>query len=79
MTIPEYNKVFYPQYNKALCFVMNLNHALQKSDDNACMQMECIGWDEDTKNFLLDAIYRLKDDAKISYSWDRKKWWKESE
>lgn len=79
MTIPEYNKVFYPQYNKALCFVMNLNHALEKSDDNARMQMKCIGWDEDTKNFLLDAISRLKDDAKFSYSWDRKKWWKESE
>ena len=78
MTIKEYNEKFYPQCNKAWSFVHCLDHALQKSDDNARMQLKVIGWDEDTKEFLLDAISRMQDAAKDSLRWDQSKWWKET-
>ena len=78
MTIKEYNEQFYPQANKAFSFVNCLDHALQKSDDNARMQMKVIGWDEDTKAFLLDAIRRMETAAKDSYRWSMADWWKEN-
>jgi hypothetical protein len=78
MTVKEYNEVFYPQANKAFSFVNCMDHALQKSDDNARMQMKVIGWDEDTKAFLLDAISRMQNDAKDSLRWSMSKWWKEN-
>lgn len=77
LTVPEYNKIFYPAWNKARSFVECFEHALQKSDDNARKQMECIGWDEETKQFLIDAVYMMKDAAKTSYSWNQREWWKE--
>ena len=67
MTIKEYNEIFYPLCNKAFSFVNCIDHTLQKSDDNARMQMKVIGWNEDTKAFLLDAISRIQSDAKDSY------------
>ena len=80
MTVKDYNEKFYPQYNKAVSFVSCMEHALQKSDDNARMQMKVIGWDEETKAFLLDALRQIKDAAKVSYSWTQSEWWgKESE
>jgi len=79
MTIKEYNEVFYPQCNKAFSFVNCMDHALQKSDDNARMQMKVIGWDEDTKAFLLDAIRRMENDAKDSLRWSMADWWKEND
>ena len=78
MTIKEYNEQFYPQANKAFSFVNCLDHALQKSDDNARMQMKVIGWDEDTKAFLLDAIRRIERDARDSYRWYQSEWWKDN-
>ena len=77
MTVKEFNEKFYPQYNKALSFVNCMEHALQKSDDNARMQMKVIGWDEDTKMFLLDALRRIENAARDSYRWSQSKWWKE--
>lgn len=77
MTIKEYNEKFYPQYNKARSFVSCLDHALQKSDDNARMQLAVIGWDEDTKEFLLEAISRMQTAAKDSCKWSWSKWLKE--
>ena len=53
--------------------------ALQKSDDNARMQLAVIGWDEDTKAFLLEAIRRMQVAASDSYKWSMQKWWKEVE
>lgn len=53
MTIKEYNEIFYPKYNKANSFVRCMEHALQKSNDNARMQMRVIGWDDETKDFYL--------------------------
>lgn len=77
MTVKEYNEVFYPQCNKAFSFVNCIDHALQKSDENARMQMKVIGWDEDTKAFLLDAIRRMEDSVRESYRWSQSDWWKE--
>ena len=78
MTVKEYNEVFYPQCNKAFSFVNCIDHALQKSDENARMQMKVIGWDEDTKSFLLDAIRRMEDSARERYRWSQSDWWKEN-
>lgn len=78
MTIKEYNEQFYPQFRKALSFVTCMDHALQKSDDNARMQMKVIGWDEDTKMFLLDALHRIEGAAKDSCRWSRAEWWREN-
>ena len=52
MTVKEFNENFWPQYNKACSFVNCMEHALQKSDDNARMQMKVIGWDKDTQRFF---------------------------
>ena len=78
MTVKEYNEVFYHQCSKALSFINCLDHALQKSDDNARMQMRVIGWGENTKAFLLDAIRRMEDSARESYRWSKSDWWKEN-
>lgn len=79
MTVQEYNEKFYPQYNKACSFVNCLDHALQKSDDNARMQLAVIGWDEETRSFLLEAIRRMQVAASDSYKWSMQKWWKDDE
>lgn len=79
MTVKEYNEKFYPQCNKAYSFVNCLDHAIQKSDDNARMQLEVIGWDEDTKEFLLEAISRMRTAAQDSCKWSMSRWWKEME
>lgn len=78
MTIKEYNEIFYPLCNKAFSFVNCMDHALQKSDDNARMQMKVIGWDEDTKAFLFDALNRIQNDAKDSLRLSQSNWWKEN-
>ena len=36
------------------------------------MQLECIGWDEQTKAFLKDALNRMLEEAQESYRWDIK-------
>ena len=79
MTVKEFNENFWPQYNKAVSFVNCMEHALQKSDDNARMQMRVIGWDKDTQKFLLDALRRMEDAARDSYRWSKSEWWKERE
>lgn len=67
MTVKEYNENFYPQFQKALSFIHGMEHALQKCDDNACMQMKVIGWDVHTKEFLLDVLKKSLKDAQDSY------------
>lgn len=76
MTVFDYNKYFYPAYNKAFSFLENLNHALSKCDDNARIQLECIGWDEQTKAFLKDALNKMLEEAQRSYQWNLKDWWR---
>lgn len=55
ITVSEYNK-WYQDLNRASSFVSCIDHALQKSDENARMQLEVIGWSEETKNFLEEAL-----------------------
>lgn len=55
MTIPEYNK-WYTKLNNARSFVHCIDHALQKSDENAKMQFSVIGWSVEMKEFLDAAI-----------------------
>ena len=62
--IPYYNKNLYPILNKAESFVNNLNHALEKSDENAKMQCQVIGWDTETKLLLSMLINRYRDEIK---------------
>lgn len=64
MTVKEYNKDFHPAYSKALSFLNCLDHALQKSDENACMQCAVIGWDEGTKAFLIKALHSYQENTK---------------
>ena len=55
MTVREYND-WYKKLNNARSFVFCIDHALQKSDDNARMQFSVIGWSAEMKQFLEDAI-----------------------
>ena len=75
MTVSDYNKRFYPAYNRAFSFLVNVDHALSKCDDNARMQLKCIGWDEQTKAFLNDALSIMLEKAQESYRWNMKDWW----
>ena len=75
MTVFDYNKHFYPVYNKVLSFLGNLNNALSKCDDNARRQLECIGWGEQTNAFLKDALSIMLEKAQESYRWNMKDWW----
>lgn len=76
MTVKEFNKCFYPQYSKALEFIRSIKFVLQNCDDNTRKMIEGIGWDEDTKEFLIDSINRTLEDARDSYKWNQSKWWK---
>lgn len=56
ITPKMYNSFFYPSLNRACSFVNCLDHALQKSGEEAKRQCEIIGWGEDTKLFLIAAL-----------------------
>lgn len=55
MTISEYNE-WYKELQKAMSFLNCIDHALEKCDDNTTMQFRVIGWSEDLKEFMCDAI-----------------------
>lgn len=55
-TAKSYNDNFCPSLRRARSFVNCLNNALQKAGDDAIRQCQIIGWDEQTKCFLLAAI-----------------------
>lgn len=55
MTVHEYNN-WYLKMNHAFNFIHSIDHALQKSDENARMQFEVIGWSQEVKDFLDDSI-----------------------
>jgi hypothetical protein len=58
MTVREYNKEFYPKYNKAVSFISCLTHTVvNKCDDNTLRQLKIIGWDEETEKTIQDALY----------------------
>lgn len=55
-TAKSYNRDFYPLLRRARSFVSCLDDALQKAGDDTIRQCQIIGWDEQTKYFLLAAI-----------------------
>ena len=75
MNIKDYNTKFIPIYNKACSFVNCLDHALEKSDDNARMQLKVIGWDEQTKNILRHALSMLHQTANSTLKFECADWW----
>lgn len=77
MNIKEYNTIYYPAHNKAVSFVHCLDHALEKCDDNARMQLDVIGWDEQTKNLLLHALYMMDQKTKDVLKYENTQWWAE--
>lgn len=64
ITVQQYNNEIYPALNKADCFLANLDHALQKSDENARMQCRVVGWDEETKKLLRTLVEQYREDVK---------------
>ena len=56
MTVNKYNNDFYPKYQKAVSFVSCIDNAIRKSGEEAKRQMSIIGWDEETKNLILEAL-----------------------
>lgn len=58
MTIKEYNKELYPKISKAYCFINNLEHAAQKTNDyeETMMLLSCIGWDDKCRETILKAL-----------------------
>ena len=68
MTVSEYNE-WYKKLNNARSFIYCIDHALQKSDDNAKMQFSVIGWSPEMQDFLESAIecYAKKQRKKVRY------------
>lgn len=64
ISIKMYNETFSPILNKAESFISNLDHALEKSDENARMQCRVIGWDDDTKIIIKAAITAYREYVK---------------
>lgn len=66
MTIYEYNKNFYPKYSAACCMLNNIEHALAKCEnpEDVKYQFSCIGLNEDTINFLIEAINYYREGIK---------------
>lgn len=60
MTVRDFNNWYTSKFNKAASFVNCLNHALQKTDDNAKAQLKAIGWDKETDEVLIEALRILK-------------------
>lgn len=60
MTVKEYNIVHLPKIKKAESFIYCINHALDKSDDNARIQMQVIGWDDETAKTINEALKLLR-------------------
>lgn len=56
MTVNKYNNDFYPKYQKAMSFVSCIDNAIRKSGEEAERQLSIVGWDEETKKFILEAL-----------------------
>ena len=75
MTVQDYNNKFLPICNKAESFIRCLNNALEKSDENARMQLKVIGWDKETELFIYDAVCRYRSAARDSVYCQQSGWW----
>ena len=59
ISVQEFNTDYFWRINNASSFIHCIDHALEKSDENAKMQMRVIGWDDKTKQTLNDAVAAL--------------------
>ena len=59
MTVKEFNEWHEREYNNALSFINNIDHAIEKAGDESKYQMECIGWGNNVKQTLLNALNLL--------------------
>lgn len=66
MTVEEYNKTFFGRYSAAYCAITNLDHATEKCNDPESIrtQLVCVGLNEETKEFLLEAIAYYRESVK---------------
>lgn len=62
MDVKTYNLKFIPQYETANCFIQNLQYTLEgKCDEESLRQVQIIGWSEQTKKFISDALNLYKE------------------
>lgn len=72
VTPKKYNNCFYPSYSKARSFVQCINNSLEKCNADAKRQMEIIGWDDETKRMLLDALECYDRKVRSNINWKMK-------
>lgn len=64
MDVQTYNKVFLPQWTMASLFIRNLQLTLEgKCDKESLRQLQIIGWNEETKKFILDVLNLYKENV----------------
>lgn len=64
MDVQTYNKVFLPQWTMASLFIRNLQLTLEgKCDKESLRQLQIIGWNEETKKLISDALNLYKENV----------------
>lgn len=64
MDVQTYNKVFLPQWTTASLFIRNLQLTLEgKCDKESLRQLQIIGWNEETKKLISDALNLYKENV----------------
>lgn len=56
MKASEYNSEIFPKISHAQSFLHCLDHALDKAGENAQVQVRVIGWNDELKQFLSEAV-----------------------
>ena len=66
MTTRDYNTKFYPRYSAAICALGSIPNTLAKCEnpENVKYQFSCSGWNENTINFLEEAVSYYKESIK---------------
>lgn len=65
MTIQQYNREFFPKYSSAHCLIHQLDTILDYLGDDARSQFSSLGWNEEMKRFLLDALESHREYAHV--------------
>ena len=65
MTIKQYNREFFPKYLSAHCLIRQLDTILDYLGDDARSQFIPFGWNEEMKQFLLDALESHREHAHV--------------
>lgn len=64
ISVQKYNDEVYPEIQKALSFISCIDNAIRKSEGDAEKQFRCIGWNDETKKLILDAIDQYNESIK---------------